>query len=722
MVRFQVRAATAVLVAGLALLAACGGGGGSSGNVPPTNGGGGIGAGSGGNGGVGSGTGGGNGAGGGGEPIGGGGAGGSSPPPSQPTQLCSAAGASHATWSTAGPTLGRNAAAAVAGCSGPLSSPLWTQLEGPAVTLVSERSQVISFDPPSAGRYAFRVAFTDGGGSARSETVTLDVPGAAPPESRLTLRNSLAVRAGGAVSVRAWPTLRSGDSPRSITWTQLEGPPVALDTRNMLVAHFTAPTVDRDTAIRLRATMQSHAGGSDSDEVVVLVERSSQAAADEADAVWSGSHVQRTHPYKPAGPYAAVLQRCAYDAAQRFGGAGANLCPLSVLPFIAQEGGGAVPSVVQVMDRVLVSHDWLGRNFEQFLRAQDGNGELRRMLRSVTAIVLGTQVRPSFYHPITGAIYLDADNFWLNAAERDSINELPDYRSEFGSQLQFTKPWRYVRNDRSIFRYYDPGERLLRSVAEIGDESMPLLYHELSHALDFLPPTLYTALSPQFSAWSNLASRYATEQLPSDQLARAHPLQSKPMYGLAEVLYLGRTPTAEERNYTPAQVGALFAADGASDDYAYSARPEDLAMLQEELLMNRRQNARRDVAYADVGNALYPVRWGQRGRIGDSVVRVRARSVASQLLPWLDPAEIDQLPAPEALENGTSWFLNRVQTSAAGGTPSARTLAAAEFESMLVQARQQQRALQQRMAPLQRLPLRRLAATTAAENAAALRR
>ena len=99
------------------------------------------------------------------------------------------------------------------------------------------------------------------------------------------------------------------------------------------------------------------------------------------------------------------------------------------------------------------------------------------------------------------------------------------------------------------------------------------------------------------------------------------------MFGLAGVMYAGTTPTAAEKAYTPAQVGEFFAADRATDDYAYSDPAEDLAMTQEELLMSRRLGVRRDVAYSDNGNALYPVRWGQRGRVGDSAIRVRARSV-----------------------------------------------------------------------------------------------
>src|SRR5687768_4963769 len=208
-----VRAAAAVLVVGL--LASCGGGGGS-------------------------------------EPV----------PPA--TGLC-ATGVAFGTVTRAQAGVGKNAAAAVLGCSGAIAAPQWTQTAGPAVTLLSDKTQTISFDPPAAGSYAFNVAFTDPSGTARTQAVAIDVAAGTP---LLTLRASHSVRMGGNTSVRAWPA--AGTAVQSITWTQLEGPPVALNTTDPYVAIFSAPSVGSDTAIRLRATLTTTGGATDSDEVMVL--------------------------------------------------------------------------------------------------------------------------------------------------------------------------------------------------------------------------------------------------------------------------------------------------------------------------------------------------------------------------------------------------------------------------------------------------------------------
>ena len=53
--------------------------------------------------------------------------------------------------------------ASVLACPGAqIASVQWRQVDGPALALQSARSQALSLTPPSAGRYAFSVEFTDG--------------------------------------------------------------------------------------------------------------------------------------------------------------------------------------------------------------------------------------------------------------------------------------------------------------------------------------------------------------------------------------------------------------------------------------------------------------------------------------------------------------------------------------------------------------------------------
>jgi hypothetical protein len=609
-------------------------------------------------------------------------AGGSTAPPIAQSGLCASASDAFSAYTKTDVTLGQSAAATLAGCTGAIDAPQWTQTGGPAVALLSDKSQTIAFDPPQAASYAFRVSFRDPQGAARNQDLTVAV-GAQTSAARLTLRVSQSVRMGGNVSVRAWPAPQPGDSVQSITWTQIEGPAVTLDTSDAYAALFVAPAVARDTLIRLRATLTTAHGQTATDEALVLVERYVQAAAGDSSAVWNGDQVSRVYAYKPTSPYAAVLARCVYDAGLRYQGAGANLCPLSQLPFLAQQSGGALPTVEQVMDRVVVSHDWAGRNFETFLREQDARGDFRRMLMSVTAVVIGTQVRPSFYYALTGAIYLDADNFWLTPEERDTINEAPDYRSNFGNALQYTTLWRYVRGSTSLFQFFDPRARITRATPVLLDEAGWLLYHELSHALDFTPPSAYASLVNSQSAWGNISPRYQARQLTSNVVGAAYPLTSSIMSGLGQVRFFGATATAAQVGYTPAQVAGFFSADLATDDYAYADAREDIAMTLEEFLMSHRLGIHRDFAVAPrpgpgaTGSTIF-VTWGQHGRIGEPALKPRLRAIVQQLVPWVDVTEVDRLPAPVPMRAGASWtdnlLLNAALPSALGAQKAESTL------------------------------------------------
>jgi hypothetical protein len=278
----------------------------------------------------------------------------------------------------------------------------------------------------------------------------------------------------------------------------------------------------------------------------------------------------------------------------------------------------------------------------------------------VVAIVLSTEVRPSFYYPGTGAIYLDADAFWLTPEERDLVNEAPDYRSEFGNGLQYATLWRYVQDGRSIFAYFDPRARATRTITDVRNETAPQLYHELGHALDFLPPAAYAGLQSSLSVWSNLSPRYQQYEMTSDIVSATYPLRSTVMAGLGQVRYQGVAATEQQRGYTAALVAAEFSADLATDDYAYSNPQEDIAMTLEELLMQRRLGIRRDVAVTDAitststGSSII-VRWGQRGRVGEATIKPRAAMMAQALVPWLGAGEVNLLPAPTQLRAGESW-------------------------------------------------------------------
>jgi hypothetical protein len=595
-----------------------------------------------------------------------------------PSPTCTAPGQPFSVAADASSVTGRAVGAVVAGCSGPLRDVIWTQSSGPAVTLLSARTQAISFVPTAPGTYTFAVAFTDASGTPRNATATINVASAATPVGIL-VRGDQAVRAGGKASLRAWPPASGSES---ISWTQVAGPPVSLDTSDQNRIIFTAPAVTQDTTLVFRATRGGGAP-SESDDAMVVVEAFAQAPSDPSSwYAFAGTHVSRVFAYKPApaNPYAALLANCTYNPQLQYGGPASNACPLATLPLLHRDTGGGVPTVAQIMNRVLVSHEWMGKALEDLLTANATNTDLLRLFNGVTAVVIGAHVRPSYYYAATGAIYLDADNFWRTAEERDVIDEAPDFRSDFGRDLQYAGLWRYVENNSNIFLPYAATDRSPRDLSFVLKEAGWLMYHELGHASDFVAPARRDALDASRGLWANIAPGYAGNcagNLPSDRLCKSFPLRSNEMKALAQVKFVSGPvpdttlvngiPYSTLRLWSPADVGGFFAGDVATDEYNYTSFDgsyrEDIAMVFEEALMARNHGWRRDFAITDrlaagaTGSSII-VRWGQRGRVGDAAVKPRAQFVVGELAPWIDPAAVSALPPPLAMRPGESWTAN----------------------------------------------------------------
>lgn len=593
----------------------------------------------------------------------GGGGGGSAPPPPTPAPPPPVTACPAVVVADTAIAAGKTGSVNLRPCSGAsFAEVTWTQVSGPTAEMIQTRNPTIAFEASAPGVIRMRADARYVDGRTDSQTADITVTDA-PTGSYVTVRADHAVRGGTDTSVRAWPVLRAGETLTSVSWTQLAGPAVAMDTSIENVLMFKTPPLTANAVFRFRATMTTSSGAQDTDEVSVNIE--AVAAAPNGAIL---ENVARVYPYRSAGAYASVLQNCVYSAGLYYqSDSNNNLCKVSVLPLIqADVAAGGVPTVAQVMSRVLVSHDYLGANFEQFLTTQDPHGDFRRLFAGTTAIVIGSHVRPSMYTAATGAIYLDANNLWLTPAQRDIVTAVPDFRLAFDDQLNFSSLGRPVKNNAPGRGSFPIAERNSRSVEELVHWLGRLLYHELGHASDFTPPA-NRALNPGQSIWGNVAGRVGSS-LPSDRLAQQYPLQSAEMFALGQVLFWGAEPTPAQKAYTATDVGRFFSADRANDEYAYSRSGtsnsrEDLAMLFEEFMMYHRHGVQYDLAYSDpvpdgATADQVNVAWGQRGRIGEAAIRPRVKLVLQHIAPWIDAAAVDTLPAPLQMRVGESWAAN----------------------------------------------------------------
>jgi hypothetical protein len=276
-------------------------------------------------------------------------------------------------------------------------------------------------------------------------------------------------------------------------------------------------------------------------------------------------------------------------------------------------------------------------------------------------VVIGAHVRPALYYGTTAAIYLDAIYVWLRPNERDLIDEAPDYRASFGDALQFSALTRFTLNNSPAWPSYRRDTRPTRTVDSITNEFGRLLFHELSHAADYFPPSIHASLDMSKTPAQLYIPRFQAGQLVSSMLTAMAPLTSAEMKALGQVLFAGTDANDTQKAYQPQQVGDFFRADRANDTYNYSTPREDLAMLVEEFMMAYRRGVRRDVAITNHYTPMLRsdqllVAWGQRGRIGDATIKPRIQFALGQLLPWVSPTVVDTLLTPIPMPVGQSWF------------------------------------------------------------------
>jgi hypothetical protein len=270
----------------------------------------------------------------------------------------------------------------------------WQQIDGAPLPLVSQNSPILAFDIPTAGSYRFSVRVT---GSNVDVTGEIAIHADASTSTLLNVRQDHQVVEGNHVSLRLGQ--QTGLNANNIQWCVASGPDLMVDSSDPFRPLFTAPSVTHDTLTRL--TVSASVNGEPlSDDAFILT-----TAAPAISSQYFDTPVARTHAYRTDSAYANVLAGCVYSNQLN------DSCTINDLPLIGQLSNEL--NTETILDRVLVSHDWMGDNFAAFLAQMDPNSDFARLLQSVTAIVISYDVCPSFYWVVTGAIYLDPDDLWL---------------------------------------------------------------------------------------------------------------------------------------------------------------------------------------------------------------------------------------------------------------------------------------------------------------------
>lgn len=557
-----------------------------------------------------------------------------------------------------------------------ISNILWRQTAGADLEFYAKDSKVIGFTPAESGSYGLEVDYTIDGSTTNtiSHTFTVD-----DNQSQLSVRLGHAVVEGNAVSLVSYATNDSVSNEidkSSWRWTQTKGPSVVfseLSTNGQVAVFFDAPNVDEDTVLKFALAGEIEGEGH-TDEIAILVENSTISVPLD-DAPFT-NRVANVFLYNPNSPAGEQLINCVYSNNTKY-----DDCNFGQSPLIAQVTTS--PTVDDIMNRVIVSHQWMGDQFKKFLENYDTNDDFKNLLRATTAVVISYDIRPSFYSPTLGAIYLDPDDLWETPAQRDTINQAPDYRADFGAELQFEMPWRYVKDNAYAYYSYPLRYRLSRSLDDSKYSFASLLYHELAHANDFFPSTRWLTYSNSTTVYDAVVEVYNANQILSDYLQDNYPLDALYASGgqneltrLAQVRFQDPSlVTQQQIEYTMTDVANMFKTEGAPQFYSYSSTREDLAILFDGFMMFARYGVSRDVAVSD--QQYSDIVWGQRGRIGESWIKPRVSFVATRVLPEFTSAAtvVQNLSSPTALQDSKSWRESVVvdELSEFSLTPSLRT-------------------------------------------------
>lgn len=553
-------------------------------------------------------------------------------------------------------------------CGAAISSPQWEQTAGDTVSFLSGRSQAISFLPTSSGMREFKFSYKNALGISQARTVRINVAAATDLVAAAVIRGEPSVWPASATSLRVWlPGISSTALVNaSYNWTLLDLKASKLENMSSPNAIITPTTVTNDTVVRVQADVQLADGRKWTQRFHLLVQKPDATAIKPAF-----DDAAQVYPYIATNnPYADTLKKCVYARSIAF--YYESICKLSTLPLLGQTAVGTIPTVEEVMQRVLVSNDWMGQNFQTFLKFHDQSGQIRRMLGSTTAVVIGGRVRPSFYWALTGAIYLDADNLWLTPEERDTISERPDYRGAYSEPFSFELSyWYYKPMQGNDTPYISIESRQGRSLLAKPKDLLSLMVHELTHAADSIPPSL-TPLINLDTYVVDVSYELNQQKINATSiLGEKYPLSCRDCFDLGAVIYRGAPPTSAQKALSAARVAQLFAADNANDFYAYSVNnpasaiisPEDTAMLAEEALMQLIYGFRRYTYVLNHINGNYSFQWGQASRIGTPAIRQRAGLVLTNTAPWFDQNQLTKLESPTQLTGGSNGAASTLKAS-----------------------------------------------------------
>lgn len=493
----------------------------------------------------------------------------------------------------------------------------WKQLSGNSVELSSKKQGVVNFETHQIGNYTFQVTVKTISNAVYQKEISFIVKDNL--NSSVQILRDRAIPAG-----RMFEMEVIGEQDLSdVSIHNSESTLVAsnIDKNTGKIYLNISPTIQQNKVI----TIQLKKNNTIIDTAQILVERNKKASGSyfctsQGNNCVTQQYLTRVFPYGKSN-YTDVLEECVFSMALNR----QKLCNIDKLPPIVLEDNSM--AINTIMSRVLVSEEWMGDRFRDFLLANSHHKDFQELLKPVTAIVISENIKVPFYWALTGAIYLSPYDFYLNKNEKLSISNPYDYHSFIANNAPTIFLWRYVKNNHDIALTLDG----IREKSSLYYNIASLMYHELAHANDYYPLSKINTFNKSLPLIDNIATNH---ELISSQMSYLYPLKSNDLKLIA--LYnFNRTPIDNQiLNIESSILLNNLIDDNASDLYNYVDNKEDLAMIFEETMMKYRYDIDREIGVAKNTGSLdeYMLVGGQKNRIFAPNISLKAQFIVAHLL------------------------------------------------------------------------------------------
>lgn len=357
--------------------------------------------------------------------------------------------------------------------------------------------------------------------------------------------------------------------------------------------------------------------------------------------------------YQSSSLYSEVLLDC-YSADLE------NACNLDTLPFIGMSE--FAPSVRSIMARTVVTHDWMGLRFSQFLARLPS--EALEFFRPVTVIYIGSDINFNAFDATQGKLEISANNLWLTFGEKSTAfftaestggdtEPVPTARDD----LQFRASGRLMKDDLWLLSMRSENERDFEDIFYFFAYS---IYRNSAFAFDRLgaPSSSNTALT----------------ETPIDVFERSdfvllngmvnNPAFTNTASGLVRYaeLYYGdiNDATTAEKQATASFIGNLFAIDGRIELFSYFNPNADFMDLFASGMMQYKHGVHVDFAILEPNDngCDAQIAYGVSNRAASPTVIPRIRYLMETILgssTELSAFFESGIGEPEELPVGVAW-------------------------------------------------------------------